>query len=71
MSQPIADQDASARLDTPEIVQHRVRVGRKPLHNPETQIRLDKNGTTIEAIHITCGCGEEIVVKCLYTDGNQ
>jgi len=55
----------------PVLVQPRVRVGRRSSDHKETKIKLNKNGTTIESIHITCACGEEIVVECVYSDAKS
>ena len=55
----------------PTTLKSRVRVGRRASDAKETRIELVKNGSTIEAIHITCGCGEQIVVNCIYPDDTK
>ena len=67
MDQPT---QTNARIDSVPAMHPRVRIGPRvsPNHQRESTIRLNKNGTAIESIHITCACGEEIVVNCVYTD---
>jgi hypothetical protein len=38
--------------------------GRAPRSQPE--IKLRRNGELIEAIEITCPCGNHMVIECLY-----
>ncbi|QEG23396.1 hypothetical protein [Mariniblastus fucicola] len=59
---------SSTRIDPSAMLHSRVRVGRDANHSKEATVKLNKNGSTIESIHITCACGEEIVVNCIYPD---
>ena len=70
MTQPVQNNSIdSARFDALSVVQPRVRVGRDANHSKkETSIKLNRNGTVIESIQITCACGEEIVVNCVYQE---
>lgn len=38
----------------------------RPPAGADAQIHLRKNGDMIEAIEITCPCGHEMVLECLY-----
>lgn len=59
----------NARIDASAVARPSVRVGRAVGHaKKEAKVVLNKNGSTIESIHITCACGEEIVVNCVYSD---
>lgn len=58
---------ANSNYDPVAIMPTRVRVGRDASHcKKEPSIKLNMNGETIESIQITCSCGEEIVVNCVY-----
>lgn len=46
----------------------KVRVGPRELSQPQTQIHVHKDGDRIEALTITCSCGEQITVQCNYND---
>jgi len=69
MNQPTQDTFIGDACVGPAITMpSKVRVGRRASDHKETKIELTKNGSTIEAIHITCACGETIVVNCIYPD---
>ena len=46
----------------------KVRVGPRSKHEKKTEVRLQKNGSTIESIKVICACGEETVIQCVYPD---
>ncbi len=69
MTQPTQNKVFESSRISAAIVQSRVRVGRAANDcKKEASIKLNKNGSTVESIQITCTCGEEIVVKCVYQD---
>jgi hypothetical protein len=59
---------SDSRIAPSAMIQSRVRVGRNADHRKETKLKLNKNGSTIESINITCACGEEIIIECVYSD---
>ncbi len=46
-----------------------VRVGPAPpaaSGGQEPQLQLIRNGDVVQAIHITCTCGQQIIIECDY-----
>ena len=62
-------------ISSPNLIHHqhivastkRTKVAIGPKTKPESpQIKLIKNGETIESIEVQCVCGETIVIQCEY-----
>ena len=69
MTQPNQNKILESARISARMVQSRVHVGRAANDcKKEASIKLNKNGNTVESIQITCACGEEIFVRCVYQD---
>ena len=67
--------EAPAGAGSPVVRAARVRVGGEPVRigapapqgaSPEPTVRIVREGDVIQALEVTCSCGERIRIRCEY-----